>query len=159
MQFPAVTGTNLLRRKLRLPTDFEGELNLLFIPFYQWHQALIDSWAPLAAEIERNTAGVRFYELPVIQRMNPFAQTFINEGMRAGIPNSSTRERTITLYLDKTTFREALGLPSEDTIYALLVDRQGNIVWKTQGAFSPEKGQALLATLQDRQPATGLGHA
>jgi len=26
---------------------------------------------------------------------------FLNEGMRAGIPNPKTRERTITLYVDK----------------------------------------------------------
>jgi hypothetical protein len=159
MQFPIVTGSNLLRQKLQLPADFQGEVNLLLIPFYQWHQALVDGWAPLAVEIEKNFAGFRFYELPVIQRMNPFAQTFINEGMRAGIPNQSTRQRTITLYLDKTTFRQALELPGEDTIYALLVDRQGNIFWKSQGAFSPEKGKALLATLQELQPVIGFERA
>jgi ATP10 protein len=156
MQFPVVTGSNLLRQKLQLPADLQGEINLLLIPFYQWHQALVDSWAPLAAELEMNITGFRFYELPVIQRMNPFAQTFINEGMRAGIPNQSTRQRTITLYLDKVTFRNDLELPSEDTIYALLVDRHGNVLWKIEGAFSPEKGKALLATLQQLHPVIGF---
>jgi hypothetical protein len=159
MEFPVVTGSNLLRQKLQLPADLQGELNLLLIPFYQWHQALVDSWAPLAAELEMNTTGFRFYELPVIQRMNPFARTFINEGMRAGIPNQSTRQRTITLYIDKAAFCQALELPGEDTIYAVLVDRQGHVFWKTQGAFSAEKGQELLAALEELQPETSLERA
>jgi hypothetical protein len=40
-----------------------------------------------------------YYELPTIQSRNSFYKMFINEGMRAGIPNPKARERTIILYL------------------------------------------------------------
>ena len=33
MQFPTVTGSNLQRKKLTLPQDFEGELNLVLHRF------------------------------------------------------------------------------------------------------------------------------
>jgi hypothetical protein len=149
MRFPTVTGSNLLRRKVTLPDDLGGELNLLFIAFQQWHQAWVDTWTPAGRSLEAAFPGLRFYELPVIQSMNRFSQTFINEGMRAGIPNPGTREKTITLYLDKKAFRQALELPGEDTIWVLLVDRQGNVLWREQGAYSPEKGSALLQAVQD----------
>ncbi len=42
-----------------------------------------------------------------------FSQVFINEGMRAGIPDPATRERTITLYIDKPAFQHALDMPDE----------------------------------------------
>jgi hypothetical protein len=149
MRFPQVTGSNLLRRKVTLPDDLQGEHNILFIAFQQWHQALVDSWVPMARQLEQSHPGVRFYEIPVIQRMNVLSQTFINEGMRAGIPNQTTREKTITLYIDKKTLRSALEIPGEDTIWALVLDRQGNILWRTSGPFSQEKGDALIQAVQE----------
>lgn len=149
MKFPGVTGANLLRQKITLPGDLQGELNILFIAFQQWHQAWVDSWVPTARQLEQAFPGVQFYELPVIWKMNRFSQTFINEGMRAGIPNQTTRQKTITLYTDKVAFRQALDLPNEESIYVLVVDRQGNVLWRTEGAYSEEKGEALKKAIQE----------
>jgi len=149
MRFPGITGTNLLRQKLTLQVIRQGELNILFIAFQQWHQAWVDSWVPTARQLEQVFPGVQFYELPVIWKMNRFSQTFINEGMRAGIPNQATRQKTITLYTDKGAFRQALDLPNEESIYVLLVDRQGNVLWRTEGAYSEEKGEALKKAIQE----------
>jgi len=143
MTFPTVRGSSLLREKLTLPQDFQGELNLLFIPFKQWQQMEVDSWMALATELEGQINGLFFYELPTIQTRNSFYKMFINEGMRAGIPNPKTRARTITLYLDKAEFQSALDMPDEEHIYVLLVDRQGKEFFRTRGPYSPE-GEAAL---------------
>jgi hypothetical protein len=148
MQFPAVTGSNLQRKKLALPQDFQGELNLVLIAFQQWQQTGVDTWIPFARQLEETHSGLRYYELPTIQRFNALARTFINEGMRAGIPDPVARERTITLYLDKNAFREALQLPGEDDIYVLLLNRQGRVLWRAEGAFTPEKGESLGAAVR-----------
>jgi hypothetical protein len=142
-QFPTVTGSNLLRQKIALPGDFQGEVNVACIAFQQWHQGLVDTWVPWLRQLEDLYPDFRFYELPVIYRMNILVQTFINEGMRAGIPNPKTREKTITLYTDKEVFRRALDLPSEETIWLVLVDRRGDVRFRLDGAFSNEKGEAL----------------
>lgn len=149
MRFPEVTGSNLLRQKVTLPGDLQGELNILFVAFQQWHQAWVDSWVPMARQVEQAFPVVQFYELPVIWKMNRFSQTFINEGMRAGIPNQNTRKKTITLYTDKGAFRQALDLPHEETIYVLVVDQQGNVLWRTEGVYSQEKGEALTKAIQE----------
>ena len=151
MRFPIVTGANLLRRKVTLPADLEGELNILLIAFQRWQQSVIDTWVPFARQLEETNEGISYYELPVIQRMNVLARTFINEGMRAGIPDPVARERTITLYVDKVAFRTALELPDEADIYVLLVDRGGNVLWREVGAFSPEKGEGLAEELRGRR--------
>jgi len=153
LQFPIVNGDNLLRSNFRLPRDFGGELNILLIAFQRWQQTAIDTWLPLVQQLEKTYAGVRYYELPTIQRLNPLARTFINEGMRAGIPDQTARERTITLYVDKIAFRQALGLPHEDDIYVLLVDRQGRVLWRASGPFSPDEGRSLAKSIEERQGA------
>lgn len=155
MKFPTVSGSNLQRTKLTLPQDFEGERNLILIAFQQWQQRQVDTWIPFARQLEETSPAVRYYELPTSQRLNTLARTFINEGMRAGIPDLVARERTITLYLDKKAFREALQLPGEDDIYVLLLDRQGRVLWRAEGAFSPEKGELLAAAVQAEQHDRG----
>jgi hypothetical protein len=150
-QFPTVSGANLQRKKLTLPQDFQGELNLVLIAFQQWQQTQVDTWIPFAKQLEEASLVMRYYELPIIQRLNTLARTFINEGMRAGIPDLVARERTITLYLDKKAFREALQLPGEDDIYVLLLDRQGRVLWRAEGAFTPEKGESLAAAVRGEQ--------
>lgn len=148
MKFPAVAGSNLLRQKVNLPDGLSGEVRLLFIAFQQWHQSLVDSWVPAARQLEQTVPGLRFYELPVIQQMNGLYQTFINEGMRAGIPNPATRQKTITLYLDKPVFRKALAIPDEGTIWVLLLDRDGNVTWRTDGGYSAEMAAALVQAIR-----------
>jgi hypothetical protein len=143
MTFPTASGSNLLREKLHLPQDFQGKLNLLFIPFEQWQQIEVDSWMALAEDLEAHIDDLVYYELPTIQTRNSFYKMFINEGMRAGIPNPKTRERTITLYLDKANFRADMDMTDEEHIYVLVVDRQGKEFFRTRGPYSPE-GEAAL---------------
>lgn len=147
--FPRVQGANLERESFTLPDDFEGEINLALIAFTREQQADIDTWIPAARELARSHPGFRYYELPTISRGVPLARWWLDGAMRAGIPDHAARAATITLYLDKRAFREALELPSEKTIYALLVDRMGRILWRTEGAWTDEKGRALQQVVAD----------
>lgn len=143
MQLPVVNGSNLNRQKLVFPKDFVGDVNLVFIAFQQWHQDLINEWVPLAEQMEKTIPGFHYYEFPVVYQMGWMGRTFLNEGMRAGIPNPATRARTITLYLEKSDFREALEIPDESTIWAYLFDKEGRVLWRISGKFSQESGLAL----------------
>jgi hypothetical protein len=147
MTFPTVNGSNLQRAKLTLPQDFEGDYNLLFIAFQQWQQEEVNSWIPLAESCETQFPGLVYYELPTIRALKPFSRFFINEGMRAGIPNPKSRERTITLYLDKDDFRTALGLEDEEHIFALLIDHQGEELWRARGPHNQSSEAGLLEVL------------
>ena len=149
MQFPTVKGSNLLRQEVTLPRDFQGEINLVFVPFYQWHQMEVDSWGKLADELEQAHSFLHYYELPTLQQMNFFSKTVINEGMRAGIPDPATRARTITLYINKAYFRSQLEMADEGHIYILLVDKQGEVLWQERGAYTPEKAASLWVKVKE----------
>ena len=74
--------------------------------------------------------------------------------MRAGIPDQRLRDKVITLFTDKSAFRRSLGIPNENEVYIYLIDRSGNILWRTSGAFTTEKKQSLLHVVeQASQPA------
>jgi hypothetical protein len=115
-----------------------------------WHQNQVDTWMPLLEQVERRVPVVRAYELPVLRAMNRLNQWMIDSGMRGGIPDPATRARTITLYLDKERFRQALGLPDEDHIYVLLMDRDGQVHWQTRGPYCPQKAESLMTVIEQK---------
>ena len=154
VRFPTVSGFNLNRQELEFPRDFRGDLNLLFVPFLQFQQTTVNTWIPFADKLESSFPELAYYELPTINALPALSRTFINEGMRAGIPNAKARERTITLYIDMARFMRALGIPSKNEIHILLVDRQGGILWRTTGSFDPAQGHALAQAIE-----TYLGRA
>ena len=146
-RFPIVSGANLERQEFEFPRDFAGQLNLLFIPFLQEQQFIVNTWLPFAQELETDFPGLVYYELPTIERMPILARTFINEGMRAGIPDLKARQRTVTLYIDTNRFRQALDIPGKDQVHILLVDHQGQILWRTTGRFDRDKAKSLVDKL------------
>jgi hypothetical protein len=149
--FPIVSGNNLNRAGLEFPRDFAGTYNLVIIPFKQRQQLIVNTWIPFAQEVEGAMLGFVYYELPTIYELPTLSRTFINEGMRAGITDEISRERTITLYLDKETFKDALQIPSEDDIYLFLVDQSGEILWSEKGAYTQEKAQSLIEFLEEQK--------
>ena len=144
--FPKLKASNLENQTFSLPEDFAGERNLLLIAFQREQQANVDTWLHQMKRFE-TSPGFHYYELPTIDRLNPFFRWFINSGMRRGIPDRNARARTITLYLDKPSFRKALNIPDEKRIYAILVDRSGRVLWRAAGDYDEAKAASLQAAL------------
>ncbi len=147
-RFPTVSGFNLNRQEFEFPRDFAGDFNLLFVPFLQRQQLTVNTWIPFAQDLESSVPGVVYYELPTIDEMSALSRTFINEGMRAGIPDQTARERTITLYIDTEKFMQATNIERKNEVHIFLVDRHGDILWRTTGDFEDDKGSALLKTIR-----------
>ena len=91
---------------------------------------------------------MEYYELPTIRKMNFIYRGFIDGGMRAGIPSITTRGRTITLYIDKTPFKQQLGISSEANIHLFLVRRTGEILWRGEGPISEDSARALKSEVE-----------
>ena len=146
-QFPRVEGSNLEGKRFALPTDFEAAYNVVLIAFRREQQADVDSWLPFLREQNMAARGVRVYELPTLNRSYRWMRGFIDGGMARGIPDKATREATITLYIDKTPFKNSLAILNEERIVTLIVERGGRVLWRTDGKFSSASGADLAATL------------
>jgi hypothetical protein len=146
-RFPPLRAEALSGRKYTLPDDLGGRANLVFVAFRREQQATVDTWLPYAGRLAAANPALRFYEMPTISRGYVVMSPIIARGMRGGVTDPAAREATITLYTDVRAFRRALGLPSDDTVYALLLDREGVVRWRSDGAFTPGKGEALEAAV------------
>jgi hypothetical protein len=149
MKFPIVQGSNLSGKPYRLPRDFEGEYNIVVIPYERQQQDDVDTWGPLLEQLAEKYPNLRYYELPTLPDFGRVQRFFIDNGMRGGIPDPSVRARTITLYLDVRAFNSALNIPTMDDIYVLLMNREGDVLWRTNGDYAANKGRALSARLDE----------
>lgn len=154
-RFPRVAGRSLEGRNLTLPQDFEGALDIVVVAFQRDQQHEVDGWMPLLHSLADHRSDVRVYELPTLGRGYRLMRSFIDGGMRRGIPDRAVRAATVTLYVDKTSFRDALGLRDEDRIYVLLVDRDGRVHWRAEGPFNAATGAELSSRLGKTMPSPG----
>lgn len=141
--FPRVSGRNLEGRQLDLPADFAGKLNVVLVAFKREQQTDVDSWMPFLKTITSTWPDVHIYELPTLGRRYSLMRSFIDGGMRRGIPDQAVREATITLYIEKSPFRAALKIADEERISVFLVDRDGRVLWRADGRFDAESAKAL----------------
>jgi hypothetical protein len=151
MIFPLVSGENLEGHVFTFPKDLQGVFNVLFIAFQREQQIDIDSWLPFVKQQVKQYPALAYYELPTIYRGNPLFRWGVNTGMRMGIPDKKAREVTITLYLDKKAFRKVLNMPDEERIYVLLVNSNGEVLWRVEEPFNEEKGQNLKNAIEGQQ--------
>jgi hypothetical protein len=146
-QFPRVEGTNLEGRRFSLPADFAGALNVVIVAFRREQQDDVNTWMPFLRDATASRQDVRVYELPTLNSSYRLVRSFIDGGMARGIPSRTTREATITLYIDKTPFKAALAIGGEDHITTLLVARDGRVLWRADGPYSPAAAAGLAITL------------
>lgn len=148
MQFPQITSQSLNKTTYTLPQDLSGEYNIVIIPFLQYHQQIVNTWLPYLEQLIEEWPQINYYELPTIQNRNFLSRRFIDSGMRGGIRDKETKERTITLYTDLDWFTSQLEISNRDDIYIYLIDKGGNILATTTGRYDPSKFATLVHEIQ-----------
>lgn len=150
--FPRVTGSSLEKRKLELPRDFEGEVNLVIVAFAREQQHDADTWIAEAKRLEKSDPTFHYYELPITSRSNPLFRWWLDSAMRRLIDDPGARQRTITLYLDKKSFKNDLHISDERKIHVFLVKKDGTVFWQSEGPASGTKLEFMRIALKTSQP-------
>lgn len=136
---------SLDKAKVNLPQDLEGKLNLLLISFEPEQQKDVDTWLPAAQALQHSDFNFRWYQLPVSARENFVFRWWENSSMRTDESDPETWHWIVPLYVNKNEFRRTLQIPNEHDVVALLVDKQGHVLWRSSGSMTPQKRLSLLA--------------
>ena len=145
--FPTIEGQNIDGRPFKLPDDFKGLYNIVFIAYARPHQRDVDEWMPYARALAADFPDIQVYELPVVREMAWYMREQIDYWMSGGISDAQARATTITLYTDVQSFNYALNLPDPDVMSIALIDRFGNVLWQERGEYSQEKLDSIESTI------------
>ena len=144
-----------------LPAAFAGDPSIVIVAFERQQQGEVDSWLPWLDDLRKRLPGLEVYELPAIRRRWLPARSFIDGGMRAGIPDPGTRQRTLTAYTDIGALCRALGIASVSTIALFVVSRDGIVLWSGKAAYDPnaaaDLARAVTAARNDKESSSREG--
>ncbi|MFZ9469753.1 MAG: hypothetical protein ACO26G_01710 [Rickettsiales bacterium] len=152
-KFPKLTGIDLNGNKQLLPDSFAGKLNIVAIGFEREHQEAINTWIGVADEIIAKNPDIKFYEVPLIYELSTFSRAWVNNGMRFGIQNEIARKRTITVYTNRDEFFNIMQMKG-DRIYVAIINKEGDILWITDGVASKEKVESMQKFFKDLDAKT-----
>lgn len=152
--FPSLKGISLLGDELMVPGDLKGNHRLLVLGFKRKHQDPINTWLAGFDGSSLKDQGVALYELPVIYEMDRTQRFFLNNAMKFGIPDEQQRDRTITIFLDRSQFLKSMNM-DKNAIYAVLIDRSGKILWTQKGVFQPQYIQEIEQILENAGASVG----
>ncbi len=142
---PFIAAQDLNKKKIEWPKDFSADRTLLIVAFARGQQPQIDTWV---SALKLNAPGAPpWFEVPVIKNPGSFVRSFIDGGMRRGIPSSAARSHVVTVYTDKKAFMAATGLPSED-VHVLVVARSGAVLARATGGQSAPNIALIEAALK-----------
>ncbi|HEX4843788.1 MAG TPA: hypothetical protein VFV57_08950 [Limnobacter sp.] len=141
-RLPTLQAQDLNEKTYTLPTDLPGPHTLVLVAFKREQQALVDTWIN-GLQLKNPNSAYHWIELPVLENYGGWFQWFVDNGMRRGIQGQYNREKVITVYTNKETFRQSTGIANEDTIHLLVTTPKGEIVTHLQGAYSADKAQVL----------------
>ncbi|MFT4114776.1 hypothetical protein [Silvibacterium sp.] len=149
--FPDVVSFSLDKARVQLPTGLEGRLNLLLVSFEPEQQKDVETWYPAAEALQHTNFAFRWYRLPVAARENFVFRWWDNSSLRSDETDPETWHWIVPIYVNKDDFRHSLQIPNENEIVALLVDKEGHVLWRSSGVMTPQK-RATLDALPELQP-------
>jgi hypothetical protein len=142
--FPSITSFSLDKDKIALPGQLEGQINLLLLSFRPEQQNDIDSWMSAAQAVQHLNFQFRYYQIPVAERENAVFRWWESSSMRSDQSDPEMWHWIVPIWVDRKKFFQDLAIQNDKQIVALLVDRQGKILWRSDGPMSPDKRTALM---------------
>lgn len=146
--FPSVSGYSLDKQKVNLPGGMEGQTDLLLISFETEQQKQVDSWLPAAQALQHSNFQFRYYELPVFGKENFIFRWWDTSSLRSDETDPESLHWIVPLFIDRQKLIKDLDVPNQKQVVALLVNRQGQILWRASGPMSEGKRQSLMTAAE-----------
>lgn len=145
-QLPAHTTQTLSRTPVSLPEGLPSERTLALVTFSRTQRAQADSW--IEGMNLKNDPSISWIRIPVLNDPDtPDGRSTAEKRLLERYTAEAERTKMLPMFIDKTAFAKATGLSSIDQGYAIVLNRQGDVLARVQGGFDADKAQNLRETL------------
>lgn len=146
--FPTIEAETLSRKKVVFPEITKGRYAFILIAFKRQTQGEVDSWLDPFVEDFAGREGITFYEIPMISGGWKWMSSWIDTGMRQGVPQYK-HDHVATYYGPLKEYHEYLGIRDTGTVYVFLLDKQGHIIWRDSGPADEKKYGKLKELIKE----------
>jgi len=141
--FPHLTGQTFGERAVAIPDAFKGKPTVLVITFTRAAQEQARAWTD---KVKQKSIGAQNYQVLELEDVPRLFRGFVRGSIRKSIPKES-QDSFILLFEGEDALKKAVGFQVSDDAYVLLLDANGNIVWREHGAVDEKKVDVLQKQL------------
>lgn len=146
-QLPVFVARTLDHQPVHVPSGLPAERTLALIAFRGTQKEHIDGWvAGLNLRQDRSIAWLR---MPVLDDPGSVAgRSVIENKLLSRYPAGDERARMMPVFTNRDDFVRSAGLNGTEQVYAVVVNRRGEVLARAEGMFDANKAQNLRETLQ-----------
>lgn len=145
-QLPAHSTQSLTRAPVSLPEDLPSDRTLALVTFNRDQRSQADSW--VEGLNLKNDPSISWVRIPVLGEPNsPNAKTDAEQRLLGRYTADVERAKMLPMFVDKAAFAKATGLSSTERAYAVVFNRQGEVLARVEGPFDADKAVVLRETL------------
>ncbi len=134
------------RQTMKVPNGLPTERTLALITFRGTQHAQIDGW--VQGLRLKNDPSIAWLRMPVFNDPGSEAgRSAMETKLSRKYPTEVAQGRMVPVFTNRDEFVRAAGLNGTDEAYAVVFNRQGDVLARVAGAFDPDKAQNLLETL------------
>ena len=148
-RLPDLMARTLLQKPVSIPDGMPSDRTLALITFQRGQRARVERW--IDGMNLKNDASISWLRMPVINdpgtlmARNDHESRFLQH-----FPMDSERANVVPVFTDSAKFVRSAGLGNSEQIYAVVVNRRGDVLARVEGDFDIDKAAALRETLMAR---------
>lgn len=148
-RLPTVNAKRLDQQPLTLPAQLPAERSLALVAYTKHQREEVQSWIR-GMHLELDSA-LPWFRLSVLNDPgSESARSAVERRLLAQYPNAVDRARLIPVFTNREAFARAARVSSTDHAAVLVVDRDGRVLARAEGAYDEAKAKALRETLLAR---------
>ncbi len=149
-RMPAFMAHTLLKQPVTVPGGLPSERTLALITFQKDHRAQAESW--IEGLNLRNDPTIAWLRMPVLNDPGtPTGRSAVEDRLLQRYALEAERANLVPVFTDRANFVRSAGLNGTEQGYAVVINRNGDILARVEGRFDAEKAQTLRETLQVRR--------
>jgi hypothetical protein len=145
-RLPTLAAKRPNQQPVLLPQGLPADRTLALVVFQRAQRSEIQSWIDgLRLEEDRTISWLRMAVLndPGSERAREAIEARLAERTSTGVD----RSRLVRVFTDREAFIRAAGLTSAEHAWVLVLNRDGKVLARAEGAFDEDKARALRQTL------------
>jgi hypothetical protein len=145
-QLPAHSTRYLSQTPVNLPEGLPSDRTLALVTFNREQRGQADSW--IEGLNLKNDASISWVRIPVLgDSSTPSARSDAETRLLGRYTADIERAKMLPMFIDKAEFARATGLKNTENGYAVVFNRQGEVLARVEGPFDAEKAKTLRETL------------
>ena len=148
-QLPGFMSHTLAKRAMTVPDDLPAERTLALLTFKRTQKEHADSW--VEGLNLKNDPSIHWIRMPVVNDPGtPEGRDEIKDRLLGRYTAEDERANLLPAFVDRKNFVRSAGLSGVDQAVVVVLNRQGDVLARVEGAFDETKAANLRETLRSR---------